>query len=205
MIARAGQLWRLVTRVVVTTLGVSVAAALLPALPSQASEQTREPVAVTDGASTAWNVSSHAGKPDISENDLVVSSGRQVLVAEGDGWSLYVETTEGDVFPMTVVDCGIVTCSVYLSRAQTRSANNNINALGGGIAGLAAACGAISLMGGPAAPVIAVACGVEIAVMGGFLLNAISNAARTNGCLRIRYGALPTAFYNDHSSFCRDT
>jgi|GEM_PF-6905189 len=141
-------------------------------------------------------------------------AGEQVLAAEGDGWSLYTDASSvgaiqvsqtrvaGSVTPMTVVDCGWVTCSVYLSRNQTQSVNTNIIAYGGGLAGLAASCGLISILTGPAAPFVAVACGVEISVLGGFLLNAVSRAAGDNGCLRIRYGALPTAFYDDHSSRC---
>lgn len=105
--------------------------------------------------------------------------------------------------PMTVVNCGIVTCSLYLSRAQTRQLNTNIIAAGGGIAGLAASCGLFSLMSGPAAPIVAVACGVSISVYGGFMLNAVSRAAGDNGCLRVRYPAL--AFYDDHSSYCHNT
>jgi hypothetical protein len=55
------------------------------------------------------------------------------------------------------------------------------------------------------APFVAAAFGAEILVLGVFLLNALSHGAGDNGCLRIRYGALPTAFYDDHSSFCHDT
>lgn len=135
------------TRIVATALGASIAISLMPALPAEASDQSR--------VSTA-----------LVTVDDAIDSGGQVLVAEGDGWSLYIEAVDGSAAPMTVADCGIVTCSVYLSRAQTQSANNNINALGGGIAGLAAACGFIALLSGPAAPVIAVACGAQIAVMG---------------------------------------
>lgn len=76
--------------------------------------------------------------------------------------------------------------------------------LGGGVLGLAAACGIIATMGGPAAPFIAIACGVEIGILGQFMANALEHAASSNGCLRIRYGVLPTAFYSDHSGFCHD-
>lgn len=56
-----------------------------------------------------------------------------------------------------------------------------------------------------AAAVVIAACTVEIGILGGFLLNAIQHAAGSNACLRIRYGALPTAFYSDNSGFCHDT
>jgi hypothetical protein len=140
----------------------------------------------------------------------------QVLIAQGDGWSLYTDAVSvkkakvvksnvpGSVSPMYTVNCGIITCSLYLSRSETRTANYDIALYGGGIAGLAAACGLLTLITGPAGVVVGVACGVAIAVDGAFLLNAITHAAADNGCLRIRWGALPTAFYDDHSSYCHD-
>lgn len=99
-------------------------------------------------------------------------------------------------------NCGYITCSVYLSQRQTRTANYDISLYGGGIAGLAAACGIIGAMSGPAVPYVVAACGVTIAVEGALFLNAVTHAASDNGCLRIRYGALPTWFYDDHSQYC---
>lgn len=110
-----------------------------------------------------------------------------------------------DVTPMWVTNCGIITCSLYLSRAETRQANYDILAWGGGIGGLAAACGALAVITGPAGVVVGAPCGALILVEGGFLLNAISHAAGDGGCLRVRWGALPTAYYDDHSSYCHDT
>lgn len=189
------------------TLTVTGALALTTGVLPAAASPTRP----TDG--------SPASTPTLLTPELSNPSpgGTQVLVAEGEGWSIYAEAASaasvkvsqvqvaGSVTPMTVVDCGIITCSLYLSRAQTRQMNTNILAYGGGIAGLAASCGLFGLLTGPAAPIVVVACGVEIGVLGGFLLNAISRAAGDNGCLRIRYGALPTAFYDDHSSYCHNT
>lgn len=167
------------SRIIAAVLGVCVAIALMPAA-AQASPAAKSSPGVT-----------------------------QVLVAEGDGWRLYAEVPKvhgaGGVTPMTVVDCGYVTCSVYLSRAQTQWAQYNVNALGGGLIGLGAACATISTMSGPAAPFVAIACGAEVATLGVFLSNALSHAAGDNGCLRIRYGVLPTAFYDDHGSFCYNT
>ena len=140
-----------------------------------------------------------------------------MLVAQGDGWSPYADASSaksiqvsqvrvaGSVTPMTVVNCGIVTCSVYLSRSQTRAANYNISLYGGGIAALAIACTLIAVMAGPAALFVEFACVAGMAVEGTFLLSAIAHAAGENGCLRIRYsaaGGLAAAFYDDHSTFC---
>jgi hypothetical protein len=108
----------------------------------------------------------------------------------------------------TVINCGWVTCSLYLSRAQTRQLNTNIILAGGGFAGLATSCGLFALMSGPAAVITTVACGVEITVYGAFMLNAVSRAAGNNGCLRVRYvpGPTPTlVFYDDHSGYCHNT
>jgi len=134
---------------------------------------------------------------------------QQVLVASGPGYQIYASVPAGSSIavsqtPYSVTNCGIITCSVYLSRAQTKSLNKNINAYGGGIAGLAASCGLFSLMTGPAAVFVAVACGVSIAVYGGFMLNAVSHAASSNYCLRVRY-PIPLAFYSDNSGYCHNT
>lgn len=103
----------------------------------------------------------------------------------------------------TVKHCGWVTCSVYLSKSQTWRLQYNVNLLGGGIGGLAASCGLLSIMTGPAVPFVVTGCAAFVAIYGGFLLNALSRAAASNGCLRIRWPVY--AFYNDHSSYCRAT
>jgi hypothetical protein len=99
-----------------------------------------------------------------------------------------------------------VSCSLYLSRAQTRWLNYNVAAAGGIYGGggvvLCAGLAAISTAG---AAFVAVGCAVVIAVYGGFIQNALSHAASDNGCLRMRYGALGYAFYDDHSGFCHST
>ena len=104
------------------------------------------------------------------------------------------------------INCGDITCSLYLTRAQTKELNYNIDQAGGGIDGLAASCGLFALMGGPAGIIVATGCGSEILVYRGFFLHAVSHAAGTNGCLRVRYvpGGL-LAFYDDHSRYCHNT
>ena len=105
-----------------------------------------------------------------------------------------------------IINCGVITCSLYLTRAQTKKLNYNINLAGGGIDGLAASCTLFTLMGGAAGIIVAAGCGSEILVYGGVFGNAVSHAAGNNGCLRVRYvpGGL-LAFYDDHSSFCHNT
>ena len=106
-----------------------------------------------------------------------------------------------------VQTCGFTTCSVYLSRSDTSWLNWNIYWAGGGVAGLAASCGLLSAMTGPAVGVVIAACAAGVAVYGGAMLNAIYHAASDNGCLRVRYYPnIPGiyAFYDDHSRFCHD-
>ncbi len=130
----------------------------------------------------------------------------QRVVAEGDGWIITTDAKNipGLVRPATTVDCGVVRCTLYLTRSQTKSLNNNINLAGGGIGGLAASCGLFSLMAGPAGPVVATVCGVEVLVYGGFMLNAVSRAAGDNGCFAVSYGLGGFLFYDNNSSFCKN-
>ena len=143
---------------------------------------------------------------------------QQTFLAEGPGWSIYTESPTiptatavhiarpDGVKPLTVINCGWVTCSEYLSRAQTGQLNTNIILAGGGFGGLAVSCGLFTLMSGPAAVIVAVACGVSITIYGAFMLNAVARAAGNHGCLRVRYGGgAALFFYDDHSSYCRDT
>jgi len=129
------------------------------------------------------------------------------VVASGPGWTLVGSGPRTPRSPLarpnTVYDCGWVTCSVYLSRAQTRWLNYNIALAGGGIAGLAAFCGLIALVSNVAAIFVGVGCAAVVAIYGGFIINAITHAAADNGCFRIRYPAW--AFYDDHSGFCHNT
>ena len=105
-----------------------------------------------------------------------------------------------------VIACGWVSCSLYLSRAQTRWLNYNVSAAGGIYGGggiiLCAGLTAISTVG---AGFVAIGCAVVVAVYGAFIQNALTHAAADNGCLRMRYGVLGYAFYDDHSGFCHAT
>lgn len=129
------------------------------------------------------------------------------LIASGPGWTLVgsgaPSTGQARARPQTLTSCGWVTCSLYLSRAQTRWLNYNIALAGGGVTGLGAFCGLMALVSNVAAVFVGVGCVAVVAVYGGFIVNAITHAAADNGCFRIRYPAL--AFYDDHSSFCHNT
>jgi hypothetical protein len=103
------------------------------------------------------------------------------------------------------IHCDRATCSLYLSKAQTREFNTNLNLAGGGVTGLAVACSLFALIGPDG---MATVCEVGIAIGGSFFLNAASRAAQDNGCLRVQFLRLtfvPLAFYDDHSRYCHDT
>lgn len=105
----------------------------------------------------------------------------------------------------SVRTCGIVTCSIYMSRAETRKAHRDIALYGGGIGGLAGACTLLALI--PVAGVaLAVVCGVGLPIYGAFFLNALDHAKNDNKCLRIRYNKLGGSytFYSDGSNHCKN-
>ena len=137
-----------------------------------------------------------------------VTATQQVLIASGPGYQIYASVPSGATAalaatPLSVTNCGIINCSLYLSRAQTKSLQYNVQAWGGGLNGLAASCGLFALMAGPASIYVAVACGAGILVYGGFMENALAHAAASNACLRVQYPFL--SFYNDNSGYCHNT
>lgn len=187
-------------------------------------------VGVLSPAASAWASTAHPtllnsshyrgssgvlGSPD--------SPARTLLVI-GPGFRVYADAIVPGVMPVTVTQpgaagareaavnpqftgtCGIITCSIYFTRGETRQINNDILLAGGGIAGLAVTCGLLALFPPPAGVILAVICGVGITVDGAFFLNAVSHAAADNGCLRIRYTGVilltPVGYYDDHSSNC---
>ncbi len=139
---------------------------------------------------------------------VATASTQQVLVASGPGYQIYAKVPQGSTMaisptPLSVTNCGIINCSLYLSRAQTKWLQYNVQAWGGGLNGLAASCGLFALMAGPASIYVAVACGAGILVYGGFMQNALAHAAASNACLRVQYPFL--SFYNDNSGYCHNT
>ena len=170
-------------------------------------------VAVAASLALASNGTASAAEPPgaIPSGSHVVASGPGfVIVGEGarvehPQGAMKITRGSGTATPLSVTDCGWVSCSLYLSRAQTRWLNYNIALAGGALASGAAFCGLAALISGLAAVFVGIGCAVFWAVYGAFLWNAVTHAAGDNGCLRIRYGALGFAFYDDHSGFCHNT
>ena len=111
------------------------------------------------------------------------------------------------------VNCGWVTCSVYLTRSETANLWGRLgqyqNSSTAAIAGAAAAACAIVFSGtGPGAGVAAAVCGPAGALYGAFFIDKLGQAANSGNCLRIRYtsvGPLPvvSGLYNDNSQYCK--
>ncbi|MDQ3231154.1 MAG: hypothetical protein M3Q07_04975, partial [Pseudobdellovibrionaceae bacterium] len=102
-------------------------------------------------------------------------------------------------------NCGIATCSIYLTRNSTKELCERLcqysNASTAAIAtAAAAACAPIGGVG-------AIVCGGAGAVSGGFLIDKLQQAAGKNQCLRVRF--VPgvntvTGLYSDDSEHCKD-
>jgi hypothetical protein len=107
--------------------------------------------------------------------------------------------------PRFTSNCGIATCSLYLSRSTTRGLWRRLepyqNSSNAAIAAAAAAA-CFPLGGWPA-----VLCGGAAGVAGGFGIDKIGQAARANQCLRIRYARgvnVPNGVYVDRSRYCKN-
>jgi hypothetical protein len=108
--------------------------------------------------------------------------------------------------PTIYLTCGIATCSYYFSKAETVKLHSYASTIGYGKDLGATMCGLIALVGGPVGVIGTVACVAYMVTEGHFLSSALSNAAVTKGCLRIRVsrlGGLAAAFYSDHTSYCK--
>ncbi len=100
-------------------------------------------------------------------------------------------------------NCGWLTCSLYLSKKQTKWLKNNISAAGGIWAGAATICGAASLISGIGAIIVGITCSAFWAIYGGFLWNAVKRAAKKKQCLRVRHAYATFGFYSDSSRYCK--
>jgi hypothetical protein len=157
----------------------------------------------------------HAG-PAVAAPDSPVKT---LLAYTPSGGALYADAAVPGVTPVLYKpgaaktaalpgegDCGIATCSYYFTRSETKKIHRNIALYGGGINGLAGACGLITLMSGPAATVVGVVCGISIAAYGQFFINATNHAVADNRCLRVRWLSIGGGytFHSDNSKFCKN-
>lgn len=145
--------------------------------------------------------------PDATEGTLLAyGPGGGALYADGVLHASRPTPGSKLMHPYGTSDCGTFSCSYYFTRSETHKIHRNIALYGGGINGLAASCGLIALISGPASSVVAMVCGVSIAMYGQFFLNAVNHAHEDNKCLRIRWGTGVGgyAFYSDGGKFCKN-
>jgi len=112
------------------------------------------------------------------------------------------------------VNCGIITCSLYLTRTETARLwgqlsqyQNSSTAAIGLAAGVA--CALVLSPTGPGAAIAAVICAGAAAIYGGFFIDKLGQAANSGNCLRVRYTtvpglpSVPNGIYNDNSQYCK--
>jgi len=110
-----------------------------------------------------------------------------------------------------VINCGIATCSIYLTRNTTKELcealcqyrEESIISIGTAATVACAATGA--------GEVVSPICGGAAALFGTFFIHKVDQATQKRQCLRIRYipgratvPPVPTALYSDGSRFCHD-
>lgn len=109
-----------------------------------------------------------------------------------------------------VYHCGIVTCSLYISRSETRRLWNRLSPYANsGSTAIAAAAG---IACSPAGGVGAAVCGGAAKTYGAFFLDKLRQAANARQCLRMRHlpGSAPlgvgtvNALYVDRSGYCKN-
>ncbi|MEU8663883.1 hypothetical protein [Actinoplanes philippinensis] len=114
-----------------------------------------------------------------------------VLGAAATGGAVAVPTPAlaASTYGPVTINCGIGTCSAYLSRSATKAAYRKLTVGGGGFAAAAAVVCA-PLMTPPLTP-IGVACGAVATVHGAWIAQSITEAATMHGsrgaCLKATY------------------
>ena len=104
------------------------------------------------------------------------------------------------------INCGWVTCSVYIYRGTTASMGNFLKRYTN--ASAAAIAGAFAVACAPIGGVSAVVCAAVGAVFGGLAIDQFVTATNQHACIRIRYlGIFPntlTGIYVDNGGYCRN-
>ena len=141
----------------------------------------------------------------------------ETLMVQGPGWAIYANSNITGVTPVTVtgnsqtaitsaaagINCGIITCTLYIYRGSTRSIDNYVarysNASTAAIAAaFAAAC--LPLGGFPA-----VVCGGAAAVGGGYAIDQFNYAAGHNQCIAVEFlTVIPINVYPTNNGYCHN-
>jgi hypothetical protein len=143
-------------------------------------------------------------------NKTSVGAGRRIATRAAVGGAVIAAAVIGFAGPSqaAVVDNGIATNSLYLSRGETRYLNARLEFLGAtGGTGTLAGCAYLATIN----PLAGAACAVGAGGYGTALVHATQSAARGNGCLRVRYTnpnfsggtSVIVGFYNDGGKHCK--
>jgi hypothetical protein len=110
--------------------------------------------------------------------------------------------------PAATKDCGIITCSIYLSRSETQRAAEIALPHLRTAQSAANAAATVCAAGGPA---VALACRISIRVRFKNFRDSLQGARDGHGCLRIRFAPTPNppyatiwSFHNDGGKYCKD-
>ena len=155
---------------------------------------------------TPWAVD-RTGRAVVTEFKVSADGRKLIQIVRPDATTAYPIVADPNV------NCGIVTCSLYLTRAETANLWARLRQYDGSsyaaIAGASAiACSvAVAPVSGPFAVVAGVVCAAAGAVYGSFFLDKLKQSANSGNCLRIRYTSpygvpTPNFLYNDNSQYC---
>jgi hypothetical protein len=142
----------------------------------------------------------------------VVGIGLSVLtIAVGAG---ITTTGTAEAKPQTIgaatVNCGIASCSLYVSRSATKEMHERAEILKAGGGGASTtACGALAYATLPVAWVTGPACLGVMAVHGAWVLNTIQDAATRHGedgaCFKVTRSAVGTLYFStNNGTHCKD-
>lgn len=174
---------------------------------------------------SSYSVSAYASPILTSTTRLTTSSAAGHIVASGPGFVIVGEgsrlapngpmsiapipsisstqLSRGTPLPLSVTNCGWVTCSLYLSVMQTQSLYYAFLSIGGVAAGAGSLCSLLNLYPGVAGILSSFGCYFFYSM---YLWNfnaALTQAGNDGYCLRIRYGLTGLAFFSDASQYCQ--
>lgn len=155
----------------------------------------------TSSSAAGHIVASGPGFVIVGEGSRVTPNGPLSIAPSPSGTSR--QLLRGAPLPLSVTNCGWVTCSLYLSVMQTQSLYYAFLSIGGVATGAGGLCALLDLYPGVAGVLSSVGCYFFYAM---YLWNfnaALTQAGNDGYCLRIRYGLTGLAFFSDASQYCQ--
>lgn len=145
------------------------------------------------------------------------------VIALGPGWTVVAHAKIPNVRPVVVtantspataardlakgagINCGIVTCTLYIYRGTTKTIDRYVARYAG--ASASAIAGAFAVACAPLGGIGAAVCAAVGATYGGYAIDQFNYAAQHNECIAAKYlpGALlPIDIYPDHDGYCHN-